>query len=83
MNNHNPIEDISPLTPLHQGMMFHILYALDSRAYFHQYLSRSRAIWISRHLKGSGSKWWIGIRSCAALSNGKSWTSPFRLCGGE
>jgi NRPS condensation-like uncharacterized protein len=83
MNNDNPIEDIYPLTQLQQGMMFHILYAPDSRAYFHQYLGtleddlnlpafkKARQQVVDRHpILRSAFEW-------------ESWTSPFRLCSGE
>ena len=30
------VEDVYPLSPMQQGLLFHSLYAPDSQAYFHQ-----------------------------------------------
>ena len=79
MSSRNNIEDIYPLAPMQQGILFHTLYAPASGVYCEQW--QCTPPWASpgRGLASRpGSMWWNVTRCCVLPSTGRTGLSRFK-----
>lgn len=74
------VEDIYPLSPVQQGMLFHALYDPKAGMYLEQKTCTLHGQLDVPAFERAWRRVMKGIRSCAQLLCGKDWKSQCRLC---
>ena len=74
------VEDVCPLSPMQEGMLFNALYDRDSNTYSSKSVIGSAAKWIPRRSSRRGRRCWSGIRTSASPSGRSGRRGPSPSC---